>query len=480
MKSDSKQFLDWTGHPFVDSGVAATLIHCEKTDLAEIGFAELEKMKNLLLTIFTTSTWRKSFHNIFTGNCKLLQNSFKTDTKRDEEFTKYLTSLLSNAKELSECGNCVACGQRDADSRKGKTEIPMTGSGSSKGFFPAATDGADFCDVCTFMVQCSPLVYQVCGGARFLVLQSSSQNIKLALAEQALREVNRQIAKNEFTGSMNEGFSNPQNALFHIASALILSSRRLDDEKAAISLYHFSNYLQAPELSVYEMPAAVFSFVRQMQLARFREDWLGIVRRNFFFRSKGKVIPLQAGNITEDNFKKTKNLVYLDLLAGKPIINRFFNNRERTTYCEFDLLKAYLREVLAMDNKRIETIKNVADEIALFIMKSSKGKTRLRDLEISTGFREFNNALRKIYKERIDLNPDKPLFTYEQYANELFPEGAYRFGDTRYLILFRLYEQLHDWLKEQKGISTNEDDVKEIKDKADEFDNAMNGGDLYE
>lgn len=472
--------FNWTGNPFVDSGIAATLLYNEKSELSDLGILELEKMKALLLQVYTKPAWRKSFHNIFTGNCKLLQNSFKTDAKRDEEFSKYLTTLLGNAKETLGGGNCVACGQRNATSRKSKTEIPMTGSGSAKGFFPSASEGADFCDVCAFMVQCSPLVYQVCGGARFLVLQSSSQSVKLANAKKALHEINSQIAKNDYTGSVNEGFSNPQNALFQITSDLIRSSKRLDEDNAAVSLYHFSNYLQAPELNVYEMPASVFSFVRQTQLARFREDWLNIVRRNFFFNSKGKTIPFSFEKISDDNFKKTKNRIHLDLLAGKPITKCFFNIKERTTYSEFDLLKAYLREVLAMDNKRIETIKNIADEIALFIMKSSKGKTRLRDLEISTGFREFNNTLRKISKERIELNPDKPLFTYEQYAHDLFPEGAYRFGDARYLILFRLYEQLHDWLKEQKGITAEEDEVKEIKDKVDEFDNAMNEGDLYE
>ena len=75
--------------------------------------------------------------------------------------------------------------------------------------------------------------------------------------------------------------------------------------------------------------------------------------------------------------------------------------------------------------------------------------------------------MRKISKERIELNPDKPLFTVDEFAKELFPEGSYRFGDIRYLILFRLYEQLHEWLKQQGEIAENEDAVKEIEDKAD-------------
>jgi CRISPR-associated protein Cst1 len=459
--------LKWTGNPFVDSGIASTLAYREKDSPEDITFEDLQAMRDLLFTVYTKPAWRKSFHNIFTGNCKLLQNSYKTDQKRNEEYSKFLDSLLANTKELAASGNCMACGQRDFVSRKSKVDIPMTGSGSSKGFFPSAASGADFCEVCAFMVQCSPLNYYVCGGARFLILQTASEEIKKIWAQETIAYVNKQIASGNFTGSFNEGYTNAQNALFHITSKIARNAQRLKDNNVSISLYHFSNYLQNPELMIYEMPSPVFRFVVAMQLEKFRGDWLGIVRRGFFFRQNGKEISLKEEKIGDEEFKEKQNSVYLDLLKGKSIIPKFFNQRQKKVYSKFDLVRVYLREVLSMNDQRIETIKKVADEIAAFIQKSPRGKRRLRDLEVSVKFRDFCNALRKISKERIELNPDKPLFTVDEFAKELFPEGSYRFGDTRYLILFRLYEQLHDWLKQQGEIAENEDAVKEIEDKAD-------------
>src|SRR5262249_50519809 len=111
----------------------------------------------------------------------------------------------------------------------------------------------------------------------------------------------------------------------------------------------------------------------------------------------------------------------------------------------------------AMDAKRIRTIKGVADEIALFIRESSKGKNRLDSLERSVKFRDFCNVLRRISKERIALGAPKPLFTFDEFAEQLFPDGALTFGEVRYLILFRLYEQLHDWLLAQ-GLTQEEAD----------------------
>lgn len=460
--------IKWTGNPFVDCGIAATIAYCQKNSPNEISTLDLQAMKNLLLVVYTKPAWRKSFHNIFTGNCKLLQNAFKTDERRNDEYRIFLDSLISETQELGEIGNCIACGQRNFISRKSKVEIPMTGSGSSKGFFPSATNGADFCEICTFMIQCSPLNYYVCGGARFLIVHSSSEGIKEAWANETIKEINNQISKNEFTGSLNEGFSNPQNALFEISSKIIRNfKRQFAKENVSISIYHFSNYLQNPELYIYEMPSPIFGFVRKTQLDTYRENWQRIVRRGFFFRQKGKQIPLNVEKITDEDFKSKKNAVYLDLLEGKSIIPRFFNRRERKVYSDFALLKVYLKEVLFMNDQRIETIRKVADEIAAYIKQSPRGKRRLRDLEISVKFRDFCNTLRKISKERIELNPEKPLFTFDQFAKELFPEGSYQFGDTRYLILFRLYEQLHDWLKTQEDIAKDEDLVKEIEDKAD-------------
>lgn len=125
-----------------------------------------------------------------------------------------------------------------------------------------------------------------------------------------------------------------------------------------------------------------------------------------------------------------------------------------------------------MDKTRIETVRRVADDIALFIRHSDKGKTRLRNLEASVKFRDFCNVLRRISKERIELEGKVPSFTaeaplikFDEFAEQLFPNGALTFGETRYLILFRLYEQLHDWMRDQ-GVTVDEaeDEIEEIGD----------------
>lgn len=116
-----------------------------------------------------------------------------------------------------------------------------------------------------------------------------------------------------------------------------------------------------------------------------------------------------------------------------------------------------------MDKKRIETIKKVGDELADYIKSADDIKT-LKKLETANNYRNYRNLLRIIIKKRIEVGSEKPLFSFDEYVHQLFPEGNLTWRETQDLILFRIYEVLHDWIIEQ-GIS-EELVVKEDKEEA--------------
>jgi CRISPR-associated protein Cst1 len=299
------------------------------------------------------------------------------------------------------------------------------------------------------------------------MLHSNSPKVMRYWAKRSIGNIQKQIALNDYTGCFNEGYNNPQNALFHITQDLILTyDERWAEENAMICLYHFTNYIQGPELNIYDLPAPVFRFLANVQAHPRRKDWLSIVRRSYYFIKKGQEIGFSISGKTEGDYKNSKNRVYQSLLNGDSILPRFLNTHTRRAYGDYSLLTLYLREVLAMDQKRIETVKRVADEIAAFIQQSPDGKKRLRSLEESVRFRDFCNALRRISKARIkNLHPQGPLFSLDEFAEQLFPDGALTFGETRYLILFRLYEQLHNWLLAENLTEDEVDDsVTEVGD----------------
>ena len=101
-----------------------------------------------------------------------------------------------------------------------------------------------------------------------------------------------------------------------------------------------------------------------------------------------------------------------------------------------------------MDEKRINAIKRVGDELADYIKTADDMKT-LQKLETAANYNNYRNLLRKVIKKRIENGIEDPLFTFDEYVNYLFPESNLTWRETQDLILFRIYEKLQKWIIEQ-------------------------------
>ena len=98
-----------------------------------------------------------------------------------------------------------------------------------------------------------------------------------------------------------------------------------------------------------------------------------------------------------------------------------------------------------MDKKRIEVIKDVGDKLSNYIQNNDSIKT-LNNLEQASNYNNFRNILRKILKSKIKNGDNELLFTFDDYVISLFPEGNKTWRETQDLLLFRIYENLKDWL----------------------------------
>ena len=110
-----------------------------------------------------------------------------------------------------------------------------------------------------------------------------------------------------------------------------------------------------------------------------------------------------------------------------------------------------------MDDKRIETIKVVGDRLSIFIKNEDRRKL-LKDLEMASNYNTFRNILRKIFVSKIESNDEELLFTFDEYVIYLFPEGNKTWRETQDLLLFRIYENLHDWLIENNAVEEMSND----------------------
>ncbi|RKY92020.1 type I-B CRISPR-associated protein Cas8b1/Cst1 [candidate division KSB1 bacterium] len=439
----------WTGNPFVDAGIAAIQVWSGLKEPEAITLNEVKKIAQDILALYVTDAWKKNLFSIFPNNP--ITNPAVKDKRNS--FAAYLNGLISGIEPLGQSGDCMACGRRNVRSRKNRMHIPLTGYEGSH-FFPSKTEGADYCESCTFAVQCVPLMLYACG--KLALVHSNSHKVMRYWARRCATEVQRQISSRNYTGCFNEKFTNPTNALFHITQDLILSyyEEQWVEENASIRIYHFTNYGQGPDLDIYDLPSPVFRFLASVRLHPRFSDWLQVVRRGYRYNIQEK---------SEEEYKNYPNSVYERLLSGQSILAYFLDSLTKKAFGDWSLITIYLKEVLQMDDNRITTIKRVADEIAAIIQESPNGKRRLGQVERATNYASFRMVLLRLMHDTVGLKKEAPLFTFDEYVEHLFPDGALGWKETQDLILFRLYEQLHSWLIAEGVVLEEEEPEEEVK-----------------
>jgi len=435
----------FTGNPFVDAGIWSICEWVKKGNPEDLDKSDLKRISGDIVPLYLTDNWGKNIFSIFPNN-PITNPSVKDKKIR---YSDYLNEVIEDIDRIpsNKSGNCIACGRRNVGDIRTKSEIPLIGSGKLINFFPSGQSGGDYCPACTFAVQFSPLVLYKCG--KLLLVHSNSDKIMRSWSKKAIKEVRRQILMKDYAGCFNEDFTNPRNALFQIIESMIREyDEKWFNENPSINLYHFTNYNQGPDLDMYHIPTPVFRFLAYVKLHERYNDWKKIVKKGYW---------VNWDKVKEENdYKNKTNSVYDNLLKNRSIVKYFINTKNKGVIGDWELFTFYLKEVRKMDEKRLETLKRVGDELSEYV-KIRDDIKRLNDLEMAGNYNSFRNVLRKIVKDRIKSNADKPLFSLEEYVKDLFPDGNLGWRETQDLLLFRIYENLHDWLK-SKRLPENEDE----------------------
>lgn len=117
---------------------------------------------------------------------------------------------------------------------------------------------------------------------------------------------------------------------------------------------------------------------------------------------------------------------------------------DRADWIDWPLTKLFVKEMLGMDEKRVEAIREFADKMADFIARS-KDREVFRDLVYGRWAWQVRNALTKAQRNRArELN--ELLFGLDDYLKVFVADEAIGKGDwslVRDLISIRLVEQLY-------------------------------------
>ena len=437
-------YFSFTGNTFVDNGIWGIMAWLNKKKPEDIVMEELQSEFEDIVNLYTANPWKKLIYYLFPNN-RITNPSLSG--KEKEGYLAYLNDLSTAINKANNDGTCISCGKRGVVALAKRNDIPLTGSGNFRNYFSYAQEGADYCPLCTLAIQFLPLMLYVCG-KKVILVSSDSTKVMRRWSRKCVEIVRKQILTKRYKLGINENYTLPQNSLFHIAGDLILEqdASEFSGEKVAIRIYYFTNYIDSPDMEIFDLPSNVFSYLVYLkQLAQYNK-WFEVINRGF----------IRKTDEGEKKFKKNKNTVYQDLLNNRSIAG-YFKDKNRNIYGSWKILRLYLKEVRGMDERRIELIKELSDKIAEYIKENDKIR-RLENLEMASSYTEFMNVLRLIAKDKLKLKEKDPLITLNDYVEIIYKDNYPNWKEVRDLMLFRIYEGLQQWLIEQKESDNTENE----------------------
>lgn len=474
---DASAGLCWTGHPLIDMGVAGLTVFAQKRNPEEVTGADLERFVEWAEKAYFTKEMTGWIAVAFTSN--FINPSFEASKKR-----QVAKSILESFKNPTTLGglNCSYF-QRPAQQLVARDFVPMLTGREPSNFFPDGQpqlpiSGLGITALQGLSVAC-PLV-----GGRLMVVAADDPKLLMLLVRQWQPEIRKRVQLSEASGKKCSGWSGPRSRLIEqLINIEELHNRSKDSDleyTGSAIIYHASNSGQGPELTIYTLELPALSFVRKAQGIKYREAWNRLVSSAW----------READGKDKDAQYARRNDVYeaiFDLPQGSAkFVRRFFlrpivsqlkgakpvEGKKRVKQSKgenaaahtvstphpaalWDLLELFLREVLGMEQNRIQAIRTLADRLADAVkddndrrlfrrIYTARKPFEVRQLLIQMGMRRLREGL-------------EPAVRFDEFL-EIFEEGdelaRADFGLAWDLTRIRVIETLFDkqWFDNNKEV----------------------------
>ena len=441
MSVEAKPIWFTTGNPFVDTGqeMMAALAGVERFE--KLSADEVHSLLPDLVQLYLREGWRKNLHTIF-PNSKLVNGAVKRPKEEYQGLLEDWFELVVSGEfpKVPEGTPCAISGTR-ANVYVGKMFLPMSDYSSSN-FQSGNSEGIPVSASVALALQFFPLALTKVGKMMALPHFSNAE-AQSRWADKMAESINWNEAVG-IGGVADVGTSRPANAFFRLIERLVRD--QTDFPKSSVTLYLFNNFNQVDYTSatdIYYMPSAVFGFIQAAENHNNGKDWHTVVWRGYPANRKIED--------EEDALRRFNNSVYWNLLNDRSISGYFVDRRKRCPVVRgssgWKLYSNYLEEVRGMDQNRIENLRELGDRIAPIVRDK---KRRLLALEDSRSRGALTDVLYRIATKDSAGRLNEPLITFDQLITDLFPHDT-EYSDWRevkYLLLFRIYEQLFDDLKD--------------------------------
>ncbi len=480
--------LQYTGHPFIDIGIAAITAYVRKRRPEELTTDDLMHVAAYIEQQYIRAPLRGHLTMAFTSNAWFIQDAFNPDrpelsaeksaerrATRDRWAANHLrqwegdatsgevcvfTGLLAAPRELS--GKLAA-------GRIGRNQMPLLQGDDAINFFSGGDSGLPISPQALLALQFMPMGCAKCG-VGLLAVHADDGDLTREFVRTFLEQNVKAIALAQAAGEDKLPSAQRSLKTLLIERLTDIEQQRTDKERrtkraASITAYNFNNG-KSPQLVMYHLPLQITSFLRTVLTPTYRDAWQRIVQSGW---QRVQVKPSKKGIAAETPPPKY-NYLYEDLFTLPQEAQRFirtyflrvprrfrFEDDPRSDYSprrERDLISwplvvLFLKEVMNMDEDRIERIRVLGDKLADYTQQQG-GKRFFREFFTEQKTSRFLSLLMKTNISYVKFTKGQGvLFDLDGYL-DIFMDGTELMRPdwwlARDLVLIRMVEQLKSWL----------------------------------
>jgi CRISPR-associated protein Cst1 len=497
-----------TGHPFFDVGAATVAAFNGRTRVEDVTRADLEAFAAYVVENYVVNPL-KTFLGVPFHNAGYSQVAFETQPERRVNYARRATSLAADENNPL---RCVFTGEpvtaewlsskelTDADKRtypSGRAfrhNVPMLIGEGMINFHPGGDPGLPISGAAMLCMQALPMGCAKIGGRLFAV-HSDDPAVTLRFARQFLASNRRRVdlarAANE--SKLAEDGHTPRTVLIETLLKIDagMQEAREDENPYSVTAYHFSNSGRSnpldtrnPPMELYTMPYELIRFIGSMRNPLYRDAWRAIAQRGWMWPKQAKRTTKKkdvsaaepATNANDVKQPAQRNFLYEDLFALPDNAARFvrcyllriprqntfeddprraYSLRDEASLVSWSITELFLAQVLHMNERRIQTIRDMADRLADYIHAENDKAffTKFYSVAYYDGLR---NAIIRV-SEALVKRGKPPLVEFDSYI-AVFEEPDYDRSSgsqrnswklARDLMLIRIIERLyhHKWLQ---------------------------------
>ncbi len=444
--------LRYTGHPFVDVGVATLAAFSNRRRVEDVTPADLEHAAAYLKDAYCHYKPVQNFISSIFTNSHFAQFAMSVEAREayaDEMLYAFRQDRIAEHQDA----HCVFFPELAAQMDATRQHIPLLNGVGIGNFSGRGRAGIPVSGLALLAIHALPLGCYKCGHLlAFHQLTDPSDDdgsrLNLSLARKALA-ANRTAISMMTPGSTDGELPSYGSAFRTRYVDLILQvQQEIRDREATrnqrikinnITGYYFTNYGPSPRLEVVRLDNAVFDFLDAAQQDA-KAAWQRVVHAGWQPPKETKGAVPDGENVFTWRNAVYERLFRLHLDTEK---SRFIYDLARAN--DWRVIELFLRKVLQMDQERIDTYRELGERLANYALRQNQPVSFYHEFSRVTKYDKLRAILRRAAEKMLREGSEEILFSYDNFIDAFeHPSDGYRqWRLGRDLIAIRMLEILH-------------------------------------